>query len=123
MSVSDYAENAILDALFNNTALQKANRYVKLHLDDPGEAGTANAATETTRKSVTGAAAVGGVFTSTNALTWAAYPATEYVPYISIWDHVSAGNCLWTGALVSGINVTSGTSFVIAAGALTVTVA
>lgn len=122
MSASDYAENAILDALFNNTALQKANRYVKLHLGEPGENGTANAATETTRKSVTGAAAVGGTFTSANTLTWASYPATETVSHVSIWDHVSAGNCLGTGSLVSAIDVTSGTSFVIATGALTVTV-
>lgn len=123
MSVSDYAENAILDALFNNTALQKSARYVKLHIGDPGEAGTANAATETTRKSVTGAAAVSGTFTSVNTLTWAAYPATETITHISIWDAATVGNCLWTGALVSSISVTSGTSFLIASGSLTVTVA
>jgi hypothetical protein len=56
VSISNYAENAILDALFNNTSLAVAARYVKLHTGDPGEAGTANAAGETTRKSVTGAA-------------------------------------------------------------------
>lgn len=121
MSASDYAESAILDALFNNTALQKANRYVKLHIGEPGESGTLNPATETTRKSLTNAAAVSGTFTSVNTLTWASYPASEDVTHVSVWDHVSAGNCLVTGALVSPISVISGTSFVIATGALTVT--
>lgn len=64
MSISNFGENAILDAIFNNTALQEASRFVKLHIGDPGEAGTANAAAETTRKSVTGAAASGGTFTT-----------------------------------------------------------
>lgn len=123
MSISDYGEDAILNAIFNNVALQKANRYVKLHLDDPGEAGTANPATETTRKSVTGAAASGGTFTSVNTLTWASYPATETISHVSIWDNLTVGNCVWTGALLTPVTVTSGTSFIIAAGALTVTVA
>ncbi len=123
MSVSDYAENAILNALFNNVALQKSARYVKLHLSDPGENGTSGAATETTRKSLTSAAASGGVFTSTNTLTWATYPATETVTHISIWDNVSAGNCLWTGALAAPVAITSAQTFTIASGNLTVTVA
>ena len=55
MSISNFAESTIMDALFNNTsaaALQLTNRYVKLHTADPGEAGTTAAAGETTRKSL-----------------------------------------------------------------------
>lgn len=123
MSFSDYLETAVLNAVFNNASLAVANRYAKLHTGDPGEDGTGNAATETTRKSITGAAAVGNTFTSVNDLTWASLPATETFRYISIWDHVSAGNCLWIGQLVSPISKTSGQTFTIAAGSLIATVA
>jgi hypothetical protein len=122
VSISNYAENAILDALFNNTSLAVAARYVKLHTGDPGEAGTANAAGETTRKSVTGAAASGGTFTSTNALTWTSVSTSETYSHISIWDDPTAGNCLWTGALTASKAVNSGDTFTIAVGALTVSV-
>lgn len=120
MSIANYAENALLDALFNNTALQKSARYVKLHTGDPGEDGTANAATETTRKSVTGAAASGGTFTSVNDLIWTSVAATETYSHISIWDASSAGNCLWTGALTSAKSVNAGDTFTIPTGSLTV---
>ncbi len=72
---------------------------------------------------MTSAAASGGVFTSTNTLTWATYPATETVTHISLWDNVSAGNCLWTGALAAPVAITSSQTFTIASGNLTVTVA
>jgi hypothetical protein len=122
VSISNYAENAMLDALFNNAALQKANRYVKLHTGDPGEAGTTNAATETTRKSVTGAAAAAGTFTSVNDLVWTNVAGSETYSHISIWDDVAAGNCLWTGALTAAKAVNAGDTFTIATGALTVSV-
>lgn len=123
MSFSNYAEDAILDALFNNTALQKANRYVKLHIGNPGEDGTANAATETTRKSLTGAASSAGVFESANDLVWAALPADETFTHFSIWDHVSAGNHLIYGTFSPAISKLTGETLTISAGDLTVTVA
>lgn len=120
MSISNYAESALLDALFNNASLAVAARYVKLHIGDPGEAGTSNAAGETTRKSVTGAAAASGTFTSVNDLVWTSVSTSETYSYVSIWDHVSAGNCLWTGALTASKAVNSGDTFTIATGSLTV---
>lgn len=121
MSLSNYAENAILDALFNNTALQKSARYAKLHTGDPGEDGTANAATEATRKSITGAAASGGVFTSANDLAWTSVSTTETYSHVSIWDASSGGNCLGSGALASSKAVNAGDNFTIASGSLTFT--
>jgi hypothetical protein len=120
MSISNYAEGALLDALFNNTSLAKAARYVKLHTGDPGEAGTNNAATETTRKSVTGAASAAGTFTSVNDLIWTNVAGTETYSHISIWDDPTAGNCLWTGALTASKAVNAGDTFTIATGSLTV---
>lgn len=119
MSVCNYAENAALDALFNNAALQKATRAVKLHIGDPGEDALNNAAGETTRKSVTGAAASGGTFTSVNDLIWTSVASTETLSHISIWDATSAGNALWYGALTSSKAVNAGDTFTIPTGSLT----
>lgn len=120
MSISNYGEGALLDSFFNNTSAAKAARYVKLHTGDPGEDGTANAAGETTRKSVTGAASSGGVFTSVNDLAWTSVSTTETYTHISIWDASTAGNCLWTGALTASKAVNAGDNFTIPTGSLTV---
>jgi hypothetical protein len=122
--MSRYVEAALLDALFNNAspaALQLSNRYVKLHTGAPGVNGTSNAAGETTRKAVTGAASSGGVFTSVADLIWTSVASSETYTDISIWDSSTAGNCLWVGSLSGGVAVTSGGTFTIAAGNLTVT--
>jgi len=113
-----------MDALFNNaapTAIQLSARYCKLHIGDPGEDGTANAAAETTRKAITSAATSNGVFTSTNDLIWTSVAGTETLSHVSLWDASSAGNCLWTGALTASKAVTAGDTFTIATGSLTVT--
>lgn len=119
MSISNFGENAILDAIFNNAALQEANRYLQLHTGDPSEAGTSNVATENTRKAITGAAAVGGVFTSVNDLEWTNVAASEQYTHASVWDDPTAGNCYWTGPLVANA-VVAGDDFTIPAGSLTV---
>ena len=60
--LSAYLCNSFLDALGNATAYSVTNVYVKLHVGDPGAAGTSNAATETTRKVVSfGAASTGQI--------------------------------------------------------------
>jgi len=120
MSVSDYAENKVLDALFNNTSLAVAQPYVKLHTGDPGEAGTANAATETTRKALSVGAASSGTVTSDADLAWTNVAASETYAYISIWDASTSGNCLWTGALTASKAVVAGDSFTIPSGSLTI---
>lgn len=120
MSISNYAENKLLDAIFNNTSYVEADRYVQLHTGDPGETGANNTAGETTRKSVTNAAASGGTFTSTNDLQWTNVSTSETYSHISIWDASSAGNCLWYGALTASKAVNAGDTFTIASGSLTV---
>lgn len=123
---SDYLETKIMDALFNNvspTAIQLSARYIKLHTGDPGDAGTNNAAGETTRKSITSAASSGGVFTSTNDLIWTSVSTSETYSHVSLWDAVgpAGGNCLWTGALTTPKAVIAGDTFTIPTGSLTVT--
>lgn len=124
MSLSNYTETKVMDAIFNNAspaALQLAARYVKLHTGDPGEAGTANAAGETTRKALTSAATSNGVFTSTNDLAWTSVSTAETYSHVSIWDDPTAGNCLWTGALTASKLVAVGDNFTIPAGSAVAT--
>jgi hypothetical protein len=48
MSISNYAENKFLDTL-RNQSFAVTTVYAQLHTGDPGEDGTANVASETTR--------------------------------------------------------------------------
>jgi hypothetical protein len=121
-SMSDYLETAIADLVCNGSAFTALSTlYVKLHLGAPGEAGTSNAATETTRKSVTFGAASSGVSTSDSAQQWTSYPAAETVSHVSLWDNVSAGNCIFTGALAASKTMGIGDTLDIASGGITVT--
>lgn len=114
MSVSNFVETTIMDALFNNaspTALQLSARYIKLHIGDPGEAGTANAAGETTRQAVTFGASSNGVISLASGGAWTNVSTSETYSHVSLWDHVSAGNCLGSGALAVAKAVVAGDNF------------
>ena len=110
MSISNYAENKLLDTLRNQT-FSVTTAYVKLHTGDPGEDGTNNAATETTRKAVTWSAASSGSMASSATLEWTNVSTTETYSHWSLWDTSTAGNCLWKGALSSSAAVTAGDTF------------
>ena len=112
MSISNYAELKILEHTTGKTAWTiPTNVYVKLHTADAGEAGTSNAATETTRKVAAWATAASGSIATSATLEWTNVAATETYSHWSLWDDVSAGNCLWTGALSSSAVVTAGDTF------------
>lgn len=118
MSISNYAELAMLNAIGNATAFSVADVYVKLHVGDPGEDGTGNAAVETTRKVVTFAAAGSGAMVSDSIVTWTNVAGSEDFTYFSLWDASTAGNCLWIGTVTANA-VTAGDTFTIASGSLT----
>jgi hypothetical protein len=121
VSFSDYLEDAINNAVCNNTSLAIAQVYVKLHIGDPGENGTSNAAAETTRKAVSFGASVSGTAISDADVTWTNVAGTETISYISYWDHVSAGNCLGSGPLTSSQAVSAGDTLQALTGNLTFT--
>lgn len=101
MSVSNYAEDAVMNALFNNVALQVATQFLALHTADPGETGANEAAGGSyARQEITAklGASSGGAVTTTADTEFAVMPAATIFG-VSIWDAVSAGNCLWTGWL------------------------
>lgn len=123
MSISDYLENEVLDAVFNNTVgdLPVEAVYVQLHTGDPGEAGTANVAGETDRIQASFGAAASGAVANDAAIEWTSVSTSETYSHISLWDASTNGNCLWTGALTSSVAVVAGNDFTIAIGDLDVT--
>lgn len=99
---SNYIEPFVLNAIFRNDAASVPaipNIYVKLHLGDPGETGTANPAAETTRQSVSFNAASGGSIASSGTVTWTNVSTTETITWVSLWDNLTAGNCLGAAQL------------------------
>lgn len=116
--LSAYTANKFLDALGNNTSFAVTTVYVKLHVGDPGANGTANPATETTRKSVSFAAASGGSIASDASVSWTNIAGSEDATHFTAWDNETAGNFLFSG-LITGNPYTAGDTLTIASGALT----
>ncbi|WP_280186031.1 MULTISPECIES: phage tail fiber protein [Nocardia] len=100
--------NKVLDHLRGGTAwTQPAGLYVKLHIGDPGSAGTSNASAVTTRSAATfGAASAGGISLS-NAPSFS-MTASETITHVSVWDASTSGNFQWSAALGSGKVVANG---------------
>lgn len=84
------------NALLDGTPLP-ATLWVQLHVGNPGANGTANVATETTRKSFTRTAAAGGVSANSGLMQWPAYPASETITHVSVWSASSSGTCWFIG--------------------------
>lgn len=111
--------NAILDALCRSVAwTEPAAFYVKLHLGDPGAAGTANAAAETDRQAVTFSAASGGAITNSADVEWLSVAATEDITHVSFWDASTGGNFVGSDALAATKSLDAGDDFIIPAGDL-----
>ena len=106
--------------LLDGTALP-ATLYVQLHTGDPGAAGTANVATETTRKSFTRTAAAAGVASNVLLLEWLSYPAVETLTHVSMWDAASGGNCWFVDAITTPPETVIGQAAEIAVGELSFT--
>lgn len=92
--------------------------WVKLHVGDPGAAGTSNAATETTRKQATWGSASAASKTTTADLTWTSVAGTEDFTHFSLWSASSAGNFGGSGTITANAVVT-GDTFTIPTGSLT----
>jgi hypothetical protein len=97
--------NKILDAIaraVNYTA--PTAFWVKLHIGDPGAAGTANPAVNTTRKQATfGSGAASGLISNTVALTWTTgeVTGTEDYTHWSGWTLSSGGTFLCSGLMTA----------------------
>lgn len=117
--------NKMLDAWAGrSTYTANAAVYAKLHLGDPGSAGTSNAATETTRQAVTfGAAASTGAISNTAAIEWLNVSTTETYTWVSFWTASSGGTFLGRDDLSSSAAVTAGDNFRIPSGDLDLAIA
>jgi hypothetical protein len=116
--LSSYLANSFLNALGNATAFSVATPYIKLHVGDPGAAGTGNPAVETTRKLVSFAASSAGVLTSDADISWTNIAGSEDATFFTAWDNSTAGNFLFSGA-ITGNPYTAGDTYTIASGSLT----
>lgn len=116
--------NSILNALCRSVAwTEPAELWVKLHTGDPGAAGTANAATETTRKQATfGTAASAGSISNTLAMTWTSVAGSEDYTHASVWDASTAGTFVFSGTITADA-VTATNTFTIDVGGITVSLA
>ncbi len=115
--LSTYLCNSFLNALGNNTSYAVTQVYIKLHVGDPGSAATANAATETTRKSVSFAAASAGAIASDADISWTNIAGSQDATHFTVWDNLTAGNFLFSGNVVAGA-YTAGDTYTITAGNL-----
>jgi len=117
--ISSYLANAWLDAVGNNTSFAVATVYVKLHVGDPGANGTSNAATETTRKAASFAAASTGSIASDADITWTNIAGSQDATHFTAWDNISAGNFLFSGTVTANA-YNAGDTFTISSGSLIV---
>jgi len=115
--LSTYLCNSFLNALGNNTSYAVTQVYVKLHVGDPGSAATANAATETTRKSVSFAAASAGAIASDADISWTNIAGSQDATHFSAWDSLTVGNFLFSGT-ITGNAYTAGDTYTISSGNL-----
>ena len=118
MSISNYAENALLNT-FRNTSFSVSTVYLRLHTGDAGEDGTTNLASNSSRQVVSFNAASSGSMASSATVTWTNVSTTETYTHWSAWDASVGGNCLWTGALSASAAVTAGDTFEITSLTLT----
>ena len=115
--LSAYLCNAFLDALGNATSFSVAVPYIKLHTGDPGAAGTANPATETTRKSVSFGAASAGAITSDADISWTNIAGSQDASHFTAWDSLTVGNFLFSGTITAN-PYTAGDTYTITSGNL-----
>ena len=104
VGMSEATANAVLNAYWNQTNITAPTAiWLQLHVGDPGANGTANVATETTRKDVTAvfAAASAGAVTSDTAVTWTSVAGTEDFTHWTLWSASSAGTFYWSGTITA----------------------
>lgn len=113
--------NSILNSLCRAVSwTAPAAFYVKLHTGDPGSAGTANAAGNTTRVAATLSAASGGSITNSADINWTNVGTAETYSHVSFWDASSGGTFLGSDDLATARAVLVGDSFTIPASSLTI---
>ena len=119
MSKSNYLETALLQMIFNGTAIANLADnagvepldvlYVSLHTADPGETGTASPLASCGRFAVTFNAAASATCVN-DASASVVTSASGTISHVALWDAsaTATANCLWSGALATTKNVNVG---------------
>jgi len=112
--------NTALDAIRTDTP------YIQLHIGDPGAAGTANKATEVTRKAVTFSAASGGSMTNSAQVQWTNIAGSQDATHFSLWrgagaDTDGTGTFCFSGTITANA-YTAGDTYTAAISAITLTI-
>ena len=119
--------NGWLDTLEGTAFTAPAGFWVQLHIGDPGAAGTANAASVTTRRQVTAAdfnAASGGIkSTVANPVQWINWAgSSEKITHVSFWSEATGTvRFLGSGAAGVGKDVVAGDTLRMTALSFTIT--
>jgi hypothetical protein len=125
MSFSDWLENAALDWAFGGAAPTRPTaRYVSLHTADPGDTGASELASAGYGRIVsTFAASALGATSNAGAVTWTNSSGSAWtaVTHFCVWDALTAGNCLGSGALSAGKTIANGDTATFAIGDLDIT--
>jgi hypothetical protein len=105
--------NKWLDMLGGTAFTAPTTTAVKLHIGDPGAAGTTTPSSVTTRFAITWAAASAAAKAMSGTLSWTSWAGTsgEVLSHISVWDSTTAGNFLFSAALAATKTVTTGDTF------------
>lgn len=122
--MSDYLENKILDLTLRGVAFTAPTSvYVALFTNDPTDAGTGTEVSggAYARQVMTfNAASNGSIANSSDVLFPVATASWGTVTHFAIYDAATAGNMLYSGALLVSKAVASGDQIKIAAGDITV---
>jgi hypothetical protein len=125
--ISNFLENAIINATLRNTTYTSvATVYVSLWTSDPTDAGSGTEVSggSYARTAVTFAAPSNGVTTNSADVTFPTATGTwGTVGWIGINDALTTGNLLYHSPLDVSKTVTSGDTFKISTGNLSVTLA
>lgn len=117
MSFNDYLEHKLLNHVFSKTAYPVTNTYVALFIGNPGEDGSGGAEVSDngyTRVDATGKWSVStGVSPGVTNVAEIVFPEATpsgwgEVDYFAIFDAVSGGNMLASGALTVARDLTAG---------------
>jgi hypothetical protein len=101
--------NSILNVYRNTAYAAITTVYMKLHIGDPGAAGTTNPSAVTTRNAVTWAAASGGSM-ALSSISGYSMTTGETISHVSFWDNSTAGNFLQSASLTSSQAVINGST-------------
>ncbi len=122
---SDYAENTVLNSLLRGVAfpaMTTGSNYVALHTADPLDAASGTevsggsyariAVTRATGSWAAPADSAGAQSTSNSAAITFASPTANWgtVTYFAVWDAVTTGNMLYSGALTTSRTINNGDS-------------